>query len=171
MDNWFQTVEAKADTTINFDDDMWYRTFGLTEWQYIPEDRDETPTENTPLSTSEGANQRERLRAVRDQLEPPQPIPLEPIPDFPTLHTPPRRNPPRNARPPQSIQREQTPQGDSPLQRENNPPPLLLPPPVIPPDKPSPIYSPQDEAQLIEPLQREKERNLSHNDKVVSSRA
>ena len=68
MDNWFQTVEAASKSTINFDDDDWYKTFGLTEWQYIPDDSDE-PHDMMPHSASEGANQRERLRATRQSVE------------------------------------------------------------------------------------------------------
>ena len=33
MDDWFKTVDAKAEASIDFDNDDWYKTFGLTEWQ------------------------------------------------------------------------------------------------------------------------------------------
>ena len=50
VDNWFKTVDAAVHSKINFDDDDWYRTFGLTESQYVPDDSDEPQSE--PVSPS-----------------------------------------------------------------------------------------------------------------------
>ena len=35
-DDSFQTVDATKTPGIDFDHDDWYKTFGLTPWQYIP---------------------------------------------------------------------------------------------------------------------------------------
>ena len=43
IDDWFKTVYSDANTSIDFDSDDWYRTFGLTEWQYVPDDNDSPP--------------------------------------------------------------------------------------------------------------------------------
>ena len=40
IDDWFKTVHVSASTSIDFNSDNWYRTFGLTEWQYTPDDDD-----------------------------------------------------------------------------------------------------------------------------------
>ena len=31
IDDWFKTVHSDTNTSIDFDSDDWYRTFGLTE--------------------------------------------------------------------------------------------------------------------------------------------
>ena len=38
FDDWFQTVDTKDEDLPNFEHDEWYRTFGTTEWQYVPDD-------------------------------------------------------------------------------------------------------------------------------------
>ena len=65
FDDWFHTVEATEESKINFNHDDWYRTFGLTEWQYVPtEDSDFDPIPSN--IESEGVQQAERPRKARD---------------------------------------------------------------------------------------------------------
>jgi len=75
FDDWFQTVEATDSTTVNFEHDDWYRTFGLTPQQYVADESDTTGDIPVPtVQESEGANQQEHLRSVRDRNLPPRPI-------------------------------------------------------------------------------------------------
>ena len=46
IDDWFKTVHSDTAEKIDFDSDDWYQTFGLTEWQYIPDDNDSPPPED-----------------------------------------------------------------------------------------------------------------------------
>ena len=46
IDDWFKTVQSDMAEKIDFDSDDWYQTFGLTEWQYIPDDNDSPPPED-----------------------------------------------------------------------------------------------------------------------------
>jgi hypothetical protein len=62
IDDWFKTVHSHADEKIDFDHDDWYKTFGLTEWQYIPDDHDCPTPEDPPQADSEGAQKLERSR-------------------------------------------------------------------------------------------------------------
>ena len=68
VDNWFKTVDAGVHSKINFDDDDWYRTFGLTESQYVPDDSDEPQSDPVLVVDTQGADARERSRATRDQI-------------------------------------------------------------------------------------------------------
>ena len=72
FDDWFQTVEAGAESPVNFDHDDWYRTFGLTPQQYIPNEVTDVPQADVtpPAPASEGAQQVERLRSIRDAVQP-----------------------------------------------------------------------------------------------------
>lgn len=45
FDDWFHTVGTSEAELPNFDSDEWYRTFGATEWQYVPEDGDPNPVQ------------------------------------------------------------------------------------------------------------------------------
>ncbi len=74
FDDWFHTVDSTNNDTINFDHDDWYRTFGLTEWQYIPDD-DPPSHSDPPDPPPPGLSQQERLRAIRDELNPTRPLP------------------------------------------------------------------------------------------------
>ena len=38
LDDWFHTVDAAVHASIDFDHDDWYRTFGMTNWQYVADD-------------------------------------------------------------------------------------------------------------------------------------
>ena len=79
FDDWFQTVGTTGNTDIDFNTPEWYETFGLTEYQYVADEFDDshTPEDPDPRTTeSEGAAQRERVRNARDAL---QPTPLSDI--------------------------------------------------------------------------------------------
>ena len=76
FDDWFQTVHANGDDLPDFDHDDWYKTFGATEWQYIPDDgmdqfifHGDTPYVPTPGETGH-LQQREQVR-TKDPLLPP----------------------------------------------------------------------------------------------------
>ena len=43
FDDWFSTVSTDLPETIDFDHDDWYRTFGLSHFQYIPDDTVDPP--------------------------------------------------------------------------------------------------------------------------------
>ena len=105
FNDWFNTVDATAEETVDFDSKDWYQLFGLTPWQYVPDDSldEEGPPElSTEVQEIEGANERELLRSVRDRVLPAQPLrnrspeKREPIlkrehePDVKTLPTSPR---------------------------------------------------------------------------------
>ena len=62
--NW----ELDANTSIDFYSDDWYRTFGLTEWQYIPDNNDSPPVDAPLTSSVEGATKVEQSRSVRDAV-------------------------------------------------------------------------------------------------------
>ena len=79
FDDWFQTVPSTSNTKVNFNHNDWYKTFGLTEWQYTPDDDNEdanTATIPVPETTSSGAMHQEYLRAARNHVQPPQPVSL-----------------------------------------------------------------------------------------------
>ena len=79
FDDWFQTVSSTSSVKVNFDHDDWYKTFGLTAWQYIPDDDNDKGTNTSfppPETTSSGAIQQEYLRAVRNHVQPPKPLSL-----------------------------------------------------------------------------------------------
>src|SRR5210317_1983839 len=65
FDNWFQTVLATPDSPINFNDDAWYKTFGATKWQYVPDN--DLPDYTEPVPSQEGMKQLEAVREIRDQ--------------------------------------------------------------------------------------------------------
>lgn len=69
IDDWFQTVNATSEDRINFDHDDWYKTFGLTPWQYVPDEADEPVQDEALVTDSEGAERCEELRAVRDAFD------------------------------------------------------------------------------------------------------
>ena len=68
FDDWFQTVSAQPADLPDFDTDEWYKTFGATEWQYIPDDGDPPGPEpqdvhQTPTPHEEQQlEQRERVK-------------------------------------------------------------------------------------------------------------
>src|SRR5210317_633775 len=64
FDNWFQTVLATNNPPINFDDDAWYKTFGATKWQCVPDH--DLPDNSDPVSSREGAQQLKDVHGVRD---------------------------------------------------------------------------------------------------------
>jgi len=47
VDDWFNTVHASDSAQVNFDHDDWYKTFGLTDLQYI-EDNPSPQRESPP---------------------------------------------------------------------------------------------------------------------------
>ena len=61
-------ITYRAQSTINFDNDDWYKTFGLTEWQYVPYKLDDSPNPVEPSVDTEQANQREHLQLVMHRL-------------------------------------------------------------------------------------------------------
>ena len=61
VNDWFQTVKTTSEDSIDFDHDDWYKSFGLTPWQYIPDDVNEPVQDETPVGDSEGATRREDL--------------------------------------------------------------------------------------------------------------
>jgi transposase InsO family protein len=81
FDDWFQTVNATAQDQPNFEHDDWYKTFGLTEWQYVPDDDvDILPTMGQKeLDT---LHKRDYLLAAREHADVQQPIRREhdPVP-------------------------------------------------------------------------------------------
>ena len=95
FDDWFQTVDSTGSPSVDFDSPDWYQTYGLTEWQYIPDDADEPGPDPLPVSSLEGVDRQERLRAIRHEaladtpgslptlrreLDPePRPLPSSPI--------------------------------------------------------------------------------------------
>ena len=188
VDNWFQTVEATAQNKINFDSDDWYKTFGLTEWQYVPDDSDEPQENNSPVGEVEGANQREQSRATRDSLTRPQTAPAPTIRAQPAPKTPDsnQREPSqRDFFTPSPEQREPSQRdfftrspGHS-LQRENDPPVRPLPTTGVPPVLPSNRTPPRVDAPLKEsspPVSIQRENNPAREaptppapTKVVSS--
>jgi transposase InsO family protein len=73
FDDWFQTVSATEQDQPNFEHDDWYKTFGLTEWQYVPDDDVAIPP---AMGQSELAtlHRRDSLLIVREQADVQQPI-------------------------------------------------------------------------------------------------
>jgi hypothetical protein len=73
FDDWFQIVNATAQDQPNFEHDNWYKTFGLTEWQYVPDDDvDILPAMGqTELDT---LHKRDSLLAAREHADVQQPI-------------------------------------------------------------------------------------------------
>ena len=72
-------------TSSIFDHDDWYKTFGLSPWQYVPDDLNEAVDNFTPVGDSKGADRRERLRSVRDLAHEPRHaypthVPTQPFP-------------------------------------------------------------------------------------------
>ncbi|MGB0808420.1 MAG: reverse transcriptase domain-containing protein, partial [bacterium] len=65
----------------DFDHDDWYRTFGMTEYQYIPDDSSDSPVSQDPVTELEGVNQLESTRAHRDQRSGPPTLQRELDPD------------------------------------------------------------------------------------------
>ena len=53
FDNHFHTVDACATNPIDYDHDDWYRTFSLTESQYVPDYNPEFE-KPPPVTESEG---------------------------------------------------------------------------------------------------------------------
>ena len=89
FDNWFQTVASTENIPIDFDDEAWYHTFGLTEWQYIPDD--DPPNEEPTTMPTQGLDQQEVARRVHDAKAPNlerenDPI-SQPVPTVPTMPT------------------------------------------------------------------------------------
>ena len=57
FDDWFQTVDSSAGAKVDFDHDDWYKTFGLTPSQYIPDEDNfdpSPPVPSQPTTESEG---------------------------------------------------------------------------------------------------------------------
>ena len=50
IDNWFKTVHSDSANKIDYDHDDWYKTFGLTEWQHVPDDHDSPPADDVKRS-------------------------------------------------------------------------------------------------------------------------
>ncbi len=129
FDDWFHTVDSTNNTSVNFDHDDWYRTFGLTEWQYVPDD--DLPSPGVPTAPEPpGLVQQERLRAVRDEVAPTRPLPppsgMVPVPSPPAQLEPAPRVVESPTPTPSSIQREmpaqETPTSETyPIQRESPP--------------------------------------------------
>ena len=68
VDDWFQTVDATTSNDIDFDHDDWYKTFGLSPRQYIPDDSDDVMEDLTPVGDSEGAQQAREEQARVEHL-------------------------------------------------------------------------------------------------------
>ena len=141
FDDWFHTVEATNEEKIDFDHDDWYKTFGLAEYQYIP-DHDPLPAVHPhSVIESEGATRLETLREVRhqeqsrgDSIQRETDPPVRPLPSFPqTTHSQATSSqdalpPTPPAKPPLSVPpplRESSPSDVSPadsIQREKKKP-------------------------------------------------
>ena len=80
FDDWFQTIEATVQAKIDFDHEDWYKTFGLTEAQCIPDDEHSIDQAPVPTSESEGASGSERLGTVRDEIARPEAAKIVPVP-------------------------------------------------------------------------------------------
>ena len=149
FDDEFTTVQASSSSKINFDDEDWYHTFGLTPHQYVPDDVGDDPDDPRPhASELVGAHDLEASRKFRDEILRPRPEtphpdsihqreltdtqtsncdadpPLRPVADPPARPLPVSSQPvPTSLVPPLG---EAPPAGSttpSPLQRENNPEP------------------------------------------------
>lgn len=160
FDDWFQTVQSDVHSQIDFDHDDWYRTFGLTDSQYIPDEDavDESSPDTTRLER-ELLTEREQVVRIQDARIPTEPIPydlaqpapprLDPVPAPPVplsstpasapmvLEAPVTLGPP--APPPQ--RETATPMQESPGHTPASPPapkiPAMKPIPV--PTKPAPV--------------------------------
>ena len=66
-DDEFQTVASTNSEQVNFDHDDWYQTFGLTPAQYVNEDTSDIAVAPDHVIESEGADQLEACRDVRDR--------------------------------------------------------------------------------------------------------
>jgi hypothetical protein len=82
FDDWFNTVSSTDESQINFEHDNWYRTFGLTEYQYVVEE--DTPTDLPDPNQREMAERREHFHRIRD-ANTPLPTPTQSVRVFPTL--------------------------------------------------------------------------------------
>ena len=150
LDDWFQTVDSTVMNQPNFDHKDWYRTFGYTEWQYIPDDPPEL--QDTRMPELEGAIARETLRRRREELEGDQRHHSQSsfTPGMKTNRPPPQRE--------QSLQRkkESTPLGAT---MSNDSPPRNSGVRSLPPISKSEAYSKGEASQPPQPpvtLQREK---------------
>ena len=70
LDDEFSSVSATNDGQVNFEHDNWYKMFGDTPLQYIPDDDfDHIPDPIPTIEDLDGAARRDRTQAVQDQLE------------------------------------------------------------------------------------------------------
>ncbi len=162
FDDWFHTVDSTNNVSINFDHDDWYRTFGLTEWQYIPDD-DVPLSPVPPAPAPPGIPQQERLRAIRDQVNPIQPLPRAPSPSLTPSQLQSEPAPRVEKSPPPSTIQRETPIQEATIQREPPSSPISRdstiqresPIPVAPPPKtPSPQPSKPAAERPTEPTRR-----------------
>jgi hypothetical protein len=142
FDDWFNTVSSTDAAQINFEHDDWYRTFGLTEYQYVVDD--DAPMAYPPLQQRETADRREDLLRVRESNLPPMvPLPaiIEPTPAVPAVPPP---LAPIHAEPPQP---EPTPVipfvVPSPIMKPPSAPPSssqreMIPATMVPTTRPTP---------------------------------
>lgn len=107
-DDRFQTVSATDESLPNFEHDDWYKTFGLTEMQYVQDfDEDQLPPISEAQPFIRGSTEDEAL-AKRDSM-------MEQI----------------------ELLQSPTKTTGSPLQREHEPEPVLLPSPTTTPAIPA----------------------------------
>ena len=158
FDDFFQTVEATANPQVNFEHDDWYKTFGLTEWQYVANEDEPQAVPSQTVDTLEDQlhRQRESVGDVRDRQQPVVPLNDSELPSSPPVlqretllqreYDPPLRNLPtvetvteedEEAQPVVSPLQEAPPSSHSPpLQRETGPP-MGSPQEVVPPQAPT----------------------------------
>jgi len=78
VDDWFNTVHTSDSTQVNFDHDDWYKTFGLTDLQYIGDDLSTHP-DHTPQDVP-NHRLRDSVEQARETNLPPLPLPVPPPP-------------------------------------------------------------------------------------------
>ena len=158
FDDHFQTVDSTTADAIDFDQEDWRETFGLTEWQYIEEDTSlVTPISEHTITESEGVAQREAMRDIRDSLTPAVSDPptiqreldplVQPLPQ-PTLPSPLPTPAPMSAPSPSVVEASPSPPVEMPaLQREKEPEPQPTPTPTVvesvPPRDVTPVRRPK----------------------------
>ena len=127
FDDWFQTVDTKEEDLPDFDQDEWYRLFGTTEWQYVPDDDKDVPVPEPPNGYYERAAKRQEDVALAHEEQ-------------------------REQKPPQQREQESTPQRES-----STPPLSATKPPASPSQAPPTEYGSAPEAALppVASLQRE----------------
>ena len=118
VDDWFNTVHTSDSTQVNFKHDDWYKTFGLTDLQYIGDDTPSLPDRIPPDTPSHRLQ--DSVEQAREANLPPIPLPVPPPPLEPrvSLSPPPVPTVPP---PPTPVESPPEPIAPTPPQREKSP--------------------------------------------------